>query len=273
MAYSTSNITISKYKIATRKWDLDNPIGSICLVHGIGEHSARYAHWAERFNKAGYSFYTLDLPGHGESSGKRGHIDHFKTIMNLVQKLLETAEADHPDKPIILYGHSMGGLIVTRYLLSNLKLPAKSVVTSPWLGLTVKPASFLIGLAYFIRRIYPGFVQKTEVEHKFISHDQVEVDKYKNDPLIHYKVSVNMLVSMLTAIEYNFHHADKLQTDLLMLHGSDDMITSPEASEKFAIKNKEKTEFILMPGLFHEMHHEPNKDELFEIIINWINKN
>ncbi len=272
MAYSTSSISISKYKIATRKWDLEQPTGSVCLIHGIGEHSARYAHWAERFNNAGYAFYTLDLPGHGESSGKRGHIDHFRTIMQLVEKLLKMAETDHPDKPVILYGHSMGGLIVTRYLLGDLKRPSKSVVTSPWLGLTVKPASFLIGLAHLIRRIYPGFVQKTDVEHKYISHDPVEVEKYKNDPLIHYKVSVNMLVSMLKAIEFCFHSTDKLQTKLFMLHGSDDMITSPEASEKFAAKTNTHTEYKLMPGLFHEMHNEPNKDELFQIIINWINK-
>jgi len=271
MPYTETTLKILSYQLKNRSWKRDDALGSICLIHGIGEHSKRYDHWAERFNNAGYSFFSLDLPGHGESSGKRGHIDKFDTYLDIIENLLQSAAADHPDLPLILYGHSMGGLIAFRYLLSERSKPAMAVLSSPWLGLVVKPASILIGIAKLVQRIYPAFLQKTELEQKYISHDLNEVEKYKNDPLIHDKISVNTFVGMQKAIDYVFNHIDQLVTPAIVLHGSDDMITAHDASQK-VVSMTEKAEFVSMPGLYHEMHNEENKDEFFDIIINWIRK-
>jgi alpha-beta hydrolase superfamily lysophospholipase len=93
--------------------------GVICLVHGLGEHSGRYANWADLLNQAGYSLLTYDLRGHGKSAGQRGHVRSFEDYLKDTDLLLKEAQDRYPRVAMFLYGHSLGALIVSEYVLSR----------------------------------------------------------------------------------------------------------------------------------------------------------
>jgi alpha-beta hydrolase superfamily lysophospholipase len=109
----------SGHEIYWQAWDPESPRGLVVLVHGVHEHSGRYAHVAERLNRAGYAVHTLDHEGHGRSGGTRGNIGSMKGLLADLQHVREQAVAEHPGLPLFVVGHSMGGLVALDHLVSH----------------------------------------------------------------------------------------------------------------------------------------------------------
>ena len=123
-----------------------------------------------------------------------------------------------------------------------------------------------------MKNLLPGLIQPSGLNVSHISHDETVVEKYKTDPLVHGKLSVSLFHGAMTAAKYSLTHASELKVRTLILHGSDDMITSPEGSREFAEKTG-MAELKIWEGGYHELHNEPFKDEVFKYIMNWINRN
>ncbi len=244
----------------------------IILVHGLGEHVQRYLYWAELFKKEGIGFIAMDLPGHGRSQGRRGNISSFALPREMLDILLTTAVRTFPGCPVYIYGHSLGGGIVLDYLLRKNPGIKGAIVTSPWLRLTFQPAKSKIILASVMKNLLPGLIQPSGLNVSHISHDKSEVEKYNTDPLVHGKISVGLFSGAMSAAKYSLAHASELKIPTLLLHGSDDKLTSPEASREFAGKTN-MVELKIWDGGFHELHNEPFKGEVFKYIMNWINRN
>jgi len=243
----------------------------ILFVHGIGEHIHRYDHWAALFNKEGIGFVGVDLPGHGRSDGKRGHIKSYSLLEEMIDILLKTCNKTFPGIPIYIYGHSLGGGIVLDYLLRRNPKVKGAIVTSPYLRLGFEPPKIKLVIASVMKHILPGLIQPTRLNINHISHDETVVEKYKNDLLVHGKISVSLFDGAMTAANYSLTHASELKVPTLLLHGSDDMLTSPEGSRKFAGKTN-KVELKIWDGGYHELHNETFKDEVFKYIMNWIKR-
>jgi alpha-beta hydrolase superfamily lysophospholipase len=243
----------------------------ILFVHGIGEHIHRYDHWAALFNKEGIGFVGVDLPGHGRSDGKRGHIKSYSLLGEMIDILLKTCNKTFPGIPIYIYGHSLGGGIVLDYLLRRNPKVKGAIVTSPYLRLAFEPPKIKLVIASVMKHILPGLIQPTGLNINHLSHDETVVEKYKNDPLVHGKISVSLFDGAMTAANYSLTHASELKVPTLLLHGSDDMLTSPEGSREFAGKTS-KVELKIWDGGYHELHNETFKDEVFKYIMNWIKR-
>jgi alpha-beta hydrolase superfamily lysophospholipase len=243
----------------------------IVLVHGIGEHIHRYDYWAGLFNKEGIGFAGVDLPGHGRSDGRRGHIRDYALIDEMIDILLKSCKQTFPGIPIYIYGHSLGGGIVLDYLLRSNPRIKGAIVTSPWLRLSFEPSKGKIVLANALKYLLPGLTQNSGLVVSHISHDEVEIEKYKTDPLVHGKISVSLFHGATAAAKYSLEHASELKIPTLIIHGSDDMINSPEGSREFAGKTS-MVELKIWDGGYHELHNEPFKDEVFKYILNWINR-
>lgn len=119
----------------------------ICLVHGMGEHSGRYGHVADRLTQAGYSVFAFDLRGHGKSPGPRGHTPSYEALMQDISSLLEVANKQFSQLPSFLYGHSLGGNLVLNYVIRRQPKLKGVIVTGPWLRLAFEPSRFKIILA------------------------------------------------------------------------------------------------------------------------------
>ncbi len=248
------------------------PKAVVLLIHGLGEHSSRYAHLAEFLCAKGIALLANDRIGHGKSKGARGHVPKYTQLLDDIVKLHSEATRKFGSIPVFLYGHSMGGGLVLNYLLRNSKNGLQgAIATSSALELAFEPPAFKVFLGKLMRGIYPAFSQTNELNSAHISRDPEVVKAYENDPLIHDKISAETGMGMLSWGKEAIAKAHQLQTPLLIMHGTGDQITSAEGSRKFAeaAKNADVT-LKLWDGLYHEMQNEPEKTAVFDYIYDWI---
>ena len=161
----------------------------VCLIHGIGEHSSRYRHVAAFLNQNGYTLLAFDHRGHGKSEGPRGHFPSYETVMLDIKTHLKHAGERFQNKPVILYGHSMGGNLVLNYELRYMPQIAGVIATAPMLRLSFKPSIVKELLAKCLIRFWPTLSLPSGLDTKDISRDPEVVKKYDEDPLTHGRIT------------------------------------------------------------------------------------
>ena len=243
-----------------------DPKGVICLIHGLGEHIGRYHHVADFFNGNSFALTGFDLPGHGLSEGRRGHIKSYVALQNTISQYLQRMDKQYPDTPIILWGHSMGGNLALNYVLQNPKGVSAALITSPWLRTMGPPQGIVKPIVRIFAKIAPWLTIDNGLSSKDLSHD--ENISYNQDPLVHSRISLQLLAAMIKKGQWALRNAHNLSTPLLLMHGSADKITDPKASQEFF--EKAKCELKLWPNLYHEMHNEPEKYKVLEFMVAWL---
>ncbi len=243
---------------------------NIVFVHGLGEHISRYTIWAEQFRDAGIGFTGVDLPGHGTSDGRRGHIKSYELIYEMIDLLAGHARSAFEGVPVFLYGHSLGGNILLDYLLRKNPPVKGAIVTSPWLILGFRPDRFKIALASVVKHIMPGLLQPSGLDPEQLTHDKDVVERYISDDLVHDRISVSLFHNAVNSANHSLLHREDLKVPLLLMHGSDDMICSPEGSRLFA-SGSSLTELKIWEGGYHELHNELFSKDVFMFIKKWIN--
>ena len=254
-----------------RVWPVEAPRGAICIVHGLGEHSERYAPLADALNAAGFAVTALDLRGHGRTESKRGHIARYGDALGDIAQLLAYAESAFAHAPLFLYGHSLGGNLVLNYLLRrNVDDLAGAIVSSPWLRLSFEPPAYKIALARTLGRLLPGFLQPSGLNPDHLSHDPAVVQAYRNDPLVHDRISAALFLNIHEAGLWALENAKKLHTPLLLMHGAADPITSPDASREFCARAGDFCTLKLWEGMYHEVHNEIGKEAVYRTVVDWL---
>ncbi len=255
-----------------REWKPESEIkGAISLVHGLGEHTGRYQYVAEKLTGAGYALVGFDLRGHGKSEGKRGHAPSFNIFMDDIDKNIQITKEHFPGVPVFLYGHSLGGILVIYYSLTRKSDLKGIIVTSPGLATgTPLPAAKLL-LAKIMNRLMPSLTLENGLDLDNLSHDPAVKEKYVNDPLVHPMISARLGMEMFAAGNYALAHASELNYPMLLLQGAADHLVNPKVTADFAQKaNPHMLTYHEFPGLFHELHNEPQKDEILKVIIDWL---
>ncbi|MFZ7102018.1 MAG: lysophospholipase [Peptococcaceae bacterium] len=243
--------------------------GVVNFIHGLGEHSGRYGDLAGEITEQGYVFFTCDLRGSGKSGGKRGHTPSYEFLLNDIEHLLQEARVRYPCKAQFLYGHSLGGNLTLNYVLRRRPDLKGVIVTSPWLKLTLDPPIFKIALGEIIDLFWPSFSQHNGISARALSHDLQVVEEYQRDPFVHNKISVRLFFEAFRAGHWALDHHQEFSLPLLLMHGTEDGITSPQSSEDFAEGISQCT-LRLWPGQFHELHHEFIKEEFYKFIVSWL---
>lgn len=261
------------YTLHAKSWERsDDPFGTIGIVHGQSDHSGRYAHVADVLSSHHYAVMKIDLPGHGKSGGKRGHVDTFSDYLEAVDTLVNEMQKWHPGKPAYLYGHSMGGNVVLNYALTG-KLKVNGIIaTSPWLRLAFEPPKWKTALGKIVRNIIPGLQQPTGLDADLLSHVDEVNQAYKNDPLVHGKISSAAFFEISDHGNYIMDHAQDFILPIFLAHGNADKITDHTASRELAAKRPDIITYKEFEGLYHEMHNEAEKEALFTEILHWLNK-
>ncbi|MCB9257676.1 MAG: lysophospholipase [Chitinophagales bacterium] len=254
-------------------WKIDHAKGIVALVHGMGEHSGRYGDFvAPQLNQAGYSVIAFDQYGHGKTKGKRGHCPSYEAVLDSVDMLLVQAKDRlGSELPLFLYGHSMGGNVVANYIIKrNTKLRA-AVISSAMFRLSFSPPAWKMAAAKVMKNIYPAFQESTGLDAKAISRDLEAVKKYENDPLVHDKITVNFSLPFFEAGEFAIANASQIKVPAILIHGTADALTDYKGSEAFAANAGAKAVLKLYEGGYHELHNEPNKEEVLGDVIAWLN--
>ncbi|MBL7778180.1 MAG: lysophospholipase [Chitinophagales bacterium] len=256
-------------------WQPETPKGVVCIVHGFNEHSTRYAHVAERLNKAGYAVLAYDHFGHGKTTGKRGHVNSYEAFLDSVQQILSEAEKRFPGVKKFLWGHSMGGNIVTNFLLRRNPNITGAIATGPLFKLGFEPPAIKVLLAKIMVNIYPAFTEKADLNSSAISRDKEEVRKYDADKYNHGKITAGTFLGFFEAGKWALANAQNLKVPLLLMHGTADKLTSHEGTKEFAANAPQSLVTLkLWEGYYHELHNEPEPDrtEAINYIIDWLNK-
>ncbi len=241
----------------------------ICLVHGLGEHSGRYTQLAEHLNLHGYALYGYDQRGHGKSEGTRGHARQ-EDLWDDVETIMKTARAEHLDLPLVLYGHSWGGNVVANFLLRRRVTEVKAaILSSPWLNLSFEPPAWKIRLGKMVAGIWPSLTQSNSLQAMDLSRDQAVVNDYQNDPLVHDRISAGLFIDTQKSGLFALAHSEKLRTPTLVMHGSDDRITSSEASQAFA-SGSDLADFKLWPDYRHEPHNDLGREVVMDYLTEWL---
>lgn len=250
-----------------RHWSGDvPPWATVLIVHGGGEHSARYDHVAAQLVEAGLDVHSFDWVGHGGSGGTRWHVDAYDTYHDdLAERIASTRD---PELPLVLYGHSMGGLISLGYCLSSSDLPDLLVATSPWLE-TAAPAPLKL-VVPLLAKIAPGLRIDGGLKGEQLSRDPAVGEAYFADPLIETKITAAFGAASLREQARVRAGLSKLQIPVFVVHGGADTIARPHASAP--IGELPDAERRLFPSLQHETHNEPEGREVVAAIIEWLRK-
>ena len=239
------------------------------LIHGYGEHSGRYLPWVERFVAAGYRVASLDHRGHGKTTGvKRGEVDSFDS---LVDDLSAYVDAVRCERPLFLYGHSMGGLAATRLAERGDERFAGIVLTGPALAVADAIPSVLVKVANVVGKLAPK-LPTIQLDGNAISRVQEVRDAYDADPL-NFRGKMTAGTGRELNVNFAAAHAQaaRISVPLLVLHGEADALAAVEGSRNL-VTEVSSTDVTLRtwPGAFHELHHEPERDEVFEVVSDWL---
>jgi alpha-beta hydrolase superfamily lysophospholipase len=253
-------------ELRTRHWPATDSWASLLLVHGLGEHSGRYEHLGERFSAAGIDTHGYDLRGQGASDGRRGDVDRWSRYHDDLAERLDAVRAAADDRPVVLYGHSMGGLIVAGYLLSDRPKPDLVVLTAPGLDSTL--ALWKRALAPLLGRVVPTLAIPTGIDPATLSRDRSVGEKVLVDTLC-VKVSTARFGAEALAEQARVRAgARSIAVPTLVLHGRDDGLVPPAASEVFdGVRGIERRTY---PGLRHELHNEPEGPAILDEVVAWL---
>ena len=260
-------------ELSARGWKPAAPKAVVVLVHGHGEHIERYQHVARAFADAGYAMQAFDLRGHGKSAGQRGHTPQYDSLMNDITDFVQDAQKRYPGLPVFLYGHSMGGNLAINYVLRFPQGLKGVIATGPWLKLAFEPPAAQVFAVKLLNNLAPSMSIESNLDTSGLSHDADIVKKYQTDPLVHGKVSFRLFSGITTAGIWALEHASDLKIPMLLMHGSGDKITSAPASQEFAQKAGKLVTLRVWEGLYHEIHNEPEKAEVIQSMIAWMDQN
>lgn len=263
---------LAKKKIFAQSWMPDkDPRGIINHIHGMGEHSGRYARWGKLFADSGYGFVAMDLFGHGKTEGRTGHVKSYQLLLDQVDLMLRKSEEMFPGVPKILYGQSMGGNIVINYAIMKDPQVSALIASSPWLRLVIPVSGVEKVFAKVFSSLAPGLRVKAKgLGAEKLSHDPEHWDDVRSDPLVHRLISANYAYEIMDKGEYALRHVYKINTPFLLMHGDADEITSHKASMDFVANTSDKTQLKIWEGLRHELHNEFEYREICKYVVDWL---
>jgi alpha-beta hydrolase superfamily lysophospholipase len=249
------------------------PKAVVGLVHGIGEHSGRYAHVGTALTEAGYALVSFDLRGHGKSGGGRGHFPSFDAVVQDIRQFFVQISRRYPEVPYFLYGHSLGGLLALAYSIQFSAGLKGVIVSAPALRSALQEQKAKIAIVNILGSLFPTLTLNSGLDASTTSRDLEVVKKYNDDPLTHDKASLGFGKSALQAIDLCVARARDFSPPLLLMHGTADKLNYPSGTEDFAKLAKESNPDVtlkLWDGLYHELHNEPEKNEVFTFVIAWL---
>jgi lysophospholipase len=255
------------------KTKVENPRGVIVMVHGAGEHHGRYEWLRKRFLSQGFHIVAGDLPGQGENPRKRGHIDSFDEMIEAVSKWIDTAKAFH--SPILIFGHSLGGLTVIRTLEEIQFKPRAILLSSPCLGLFFPPPQWLVKMVKPLNTWAPSFrlTVKKSTGNSLATRNKDVLVRDASDPLMVKKVSIRWYFELEKAMNQAFKKADDFPDVPLFIFqaGSDKIVDKHAVKRWFEGLPIQRKYYKEWPGLYHEVFNEPERERIFQYALKVLN--
>jgi lysophospholipase len=245
------------------KWEAEQAKAVLVIVHGAMEHHGRYLSLVDMWTTEGFHVVMGDLPAHGTSSRKRGHIQSFDEYIQAVQEWVK--EAKKYKLPLFLLGHSMGGLIVIRALQERSFEAEGVVLTSPCLGVCVQLPVPLRAVSKVLNVVAPAMQFHSHLTVEMATRNKDIRDSMENDSLYLRKVSVRWYSELVKAIKTAHEKVDKFpDVPILIMQACEDQLVDKirvrEWFDKLSTSDKAYKEWA---KCYHELFNEYEKDQVF----------
>ncbi len=249
------------------------PFPTLVWVHGGFEHRQRYHRIMADFARLGYASYALDLRGHGQSAGASVYIRHFDEYLDDLAALL-TYLTDRVMGPLYLVGHSMGGLVVVRYLQERAvdRNLTGAVLSAPLLGIAAEVPAWKRLLSKTAVGLLPRLAIDNGLRAEDLSHDPEVVAAHRADPLIRRKATPAWFEELLRQQSLALKKADKIRTPLLVMTAGDDRLADTGRTRQFLNKLDQRVsvQHVHFEGFFHELFNEIGRAEVIETLAAWL---
>lgn len=246
----------------------------VVVSHGLGEHSGRYMNVVDTLCPMGASLWLYDHRGHGRSQGKLGHVNDFNDYVRDLKILIEMARGDESERvPLLLLGHSMGGLIALSFARQYLGRVDGLVISSPLLGVPKPPPAALDAIARTMSVVWPTLSLSNKLDPAHISHDGAMVKAYASDEWVHSRISARWYARCMSEIQATGGSPEAIQCPILMqIAGDDRLVSAPAALAYFdALTVADKT-LCHYENLYHEIYNEslPERERVLEDLKQWV---
>lgn len=248
------------------------PRAVVVLSHGFAEHARRYDHVAQRFGEVGLVTYALDHRGHGRSGGKRVLLKNIAEYTGDFDTLVGIATKEHPGCPRIVLGHSMGGAVVFTYGVERPDNYDLMVLSGPAVAAQSVVPPVMAMVAKILGAVVPGLPVQ-ELDSDAVSRDPEVVTAYNTDPLVyHGKAPAGIARALLLVADTMPQRAAALTAPLLVVHGEKDRLIPVDGSRRLVeAVGSFDVELKVYPGLYHEVFNEPERDQVLDDVVSWIN--
>lgn len=242
----------------------------VVLVHGVSEHSGRYHHVGARLASDGYAVHALDHRGHGRSEGPRAVIDRMSNAVADVHTLVEAAASAHPDIPVVMLGHSMGGLVAVCFALAHQTRLTGLMLSAPLAAL--EAASPTTRLAARVLSALTPRLGVVGIDSVLISRDPAVVGAYDSDPLVfHGKLPARTVSELERAVSSLPPSVHTITVPTLIMYGSADRLCPPAGSLMLHDRiGAEDRTLRVYDGLYHEILNEPERESVLHDMCAWL---
>ncbi|HEY7322535.1 MAG TPA: lysophospholipase [Candidatus Binatia bacterium] len=275
-------------ELVSAHYRVPSPRGRVLIMHGFAEHMGRYHKVVGELTSAGYTCHLFDLRGHGRSKGTRGHVSQFSDYQDDLDVFVRqtTGEssnaAQETDRerprverrhkaPLILFGHSLGGLIALYYVLHRPQIFDALAVGSPFLAPAFKLPPFANEISAVAAYVAPTLSLKSALQPEWLSHDSAVVEAYRRDPLVFSSVTSSWWHAVRRAQEEISERANEIRTPALFLLGDADRLADSNHSQAvFKRLGSVDKQLKIYRGFFHELLNEVSRERVIEDLIAWL---
>jgi lysophospholipase len=263
---------VGDLQLVYRTWEAGSPRAALVLVHGLSDHSRRYEEFGVQSAAAGFSTFACDLRGHGASDGRRGHVSTFDHLIQDLDRFRREVQGLVDGRvPVFILGHSMGGLIVLRYLQEYDAPVQGAVVMSPWLATALPAPRWKLSFAGLASRFVPALPLRARIPPESLTHVQDAVARYRDDPLVHDTITPRLFVEASRAMDLAHLRAERIGVPLLFLLAGDDRIVDTKRAEAFARGIPHGDVAVrTFEGAYHELLQETQRRAVRDEIHAWI---
>ncbi|QNK70289.1 alpha/beta hydrolase [Variovorax sp. PAMC26660] len=248
------------------------PRAVVVIVHGLGEHAGRYHALAEDLHEWGFAVWAHDHHGHGESTGARGGLPSERRLVDDLALVIDDARRENPGLPLVLLGHSLGGLVAASLVARGVRPVDGLVLSSP--GLDPGLSGFQKALLAVLPRIAPNLRVGNGLDDNYLSHDPAVVQAYRDDPLTHDRIGSRLARFLAHEGASVQQHAANWPVPTLLLYAGDDRLVVPAASRAFAAAAAPSgmVEAHCFPLLYHEIFNELEAAPVFAALRHWLDR-
>ena len=246
--------------------------GVVVLVHGLGEHAGRYQALAEHLHGWGFTVWAHDHHGHGESSGARGGLPSELRLVDDLALVIDDARRENLGLPLVLLGHSLGGLVAASLVARGVRPVDGLVLSSP--GLDPGLNGFQKALLAVLPRIAPTLRVGNGLDDNFLSHDRAVVQAYRDDPLTHDRIGGRLARFLAREGALVQQAAAHWPVPTLLIYAGNDRLVVPAASRAFAeaAAPSGMVEARCFESLYHEIFNELDAGPVFAALQRWLDK-